>query len=137
MWAARAAGPGKPDYCENRSAAPGRGEMQEAPQAWAPVTRAVNPWSWRLKSESVHYELEFRPQASDNVVAGALGKGMCQRPSSRCRLGGLTSYFWQGRLSRAPGPETAAEGPGCPTSHTPAGISVVLMSCVFLSIFYT
>ena len=40
---ARAAGPGNPDYCENRSAALGRGEMQEAPQAWAPVTRAVNP----------------------------------------------------------------------------------------------
>ena len=48
--AARAAGPGKPDYYENRSAAPGLGEMQEAPQAWAPVTRALNPRSRRLKS---------------------------------------------------------------------------------------
>lgn len=119
--AARAAGPGKPDYYENRSAAPGLGEMQEAPQAWAPVTLAVNPRSRRLKSESVHYELGFRPQPSDNVVAGTLGKGMCQRAGSSCRLGGLTSCFWQGRLSRAPGPEAAAEGPGCPASHTPAG----------------
>ena len=120
--AARAAGPGEPGYSENRTAAPGLRGMQEAPQAWAPITRAVNPRSRRLESDSVHDELEFLPQPSDNVVGALWGRGCVDAQALAADSAASPPISGRGGSAELQGPKQPPRDPDAPPpTLQPAG----------------
>lgn len=90
--AARTAGPGKPAIWRKAAQRRARGRLRPRPghPVCQPQEAATRNQVRRLKRANVHYELEFRPQTSDNLV-GALvcvRARVCVYVCQRARYGG-------------------------------------------------